>query len=336
MQNTRQFPILSVIIPVYNRKKYVVDAIYSAINQSIKEPLEVIVVDDGSTDGTDEEVVKIQRDKKNVLLVRQENRGPSAARNTGLRIAHGEFIQFLDSDDIIDERKLELQLHALRIHTAADFATCCWCRFDDNTGQIKNTFGCGKSEWQILPDFLHFDFWPNGTPLYRREICEKTGPWIEGMNAFEDWEWHIRMALCGGKGVHIPQTLMFVRDHEDPRLSRQKRVIRSHEINSFNKYLEVIFEHFKNHLESLRRYAIDLSELFFRAAFWNFRVEFMEQGYYWGAKAIEFCPMQSRKMIYNLTLKIVEHLGISRCIRIWDKLSSLSLAVFLRRLIWGK
>jgi glycosyltransferase involved in cell wall biosynthesis len=102
-------PTVSVVIPTYNYGRYVRDAIESALAQTVL-PLEVVVVDDGSTDDTP---AVLARYGDRIRVVRQENQGLSAARNTGIRAACGEWVAFLDSDDAFHPRKLELQLAAL-------------------------------------------------------------------------------------------------------------------------------------------------------------------------------------------------------------------------------
>jgi glycosyltransferase involved in cell wall biosynthesis len=102
-------PTVSVVIPTYNYARYVGDAIDSALAQTAP-PLEVVVIDDGSTDDTPAVLAKYG---DRIRAIRKENQGLSAARNTGIREARGEWVAFLDSDDAFHPRKLELQLAAL-------------------------------------------------------------------------------------------------------------------------------------------------------------------------------------------------------------------------------
>ncbi len=87
-------PLISVIIPAYNAGRYLGDALISVFDQDYK-PIEIIVVDDGSTDNTSE----VARSFKKVIYAYQSNRWPAAARNSGLAMAHGDVIAFLDADD---------------------------------------------------------------------------------------------------------------------------------------------------------------------------------------------------------------------------------------------
>src|SRR4029450_2117030 len=115
---------ISVIIPNYNRASTVTETIENMLRQS-HQPDEVIVVDDGSTDKSREVIREFgQRGR----LVGQSNQGPAAARNAGLEVASGEFVQFMDSDDVASLNKLELQLDALT-HTGAELADWPWVRW---------------------------------------------------------------------------------------------------------------------------------------------------------------------------------------------------------------
>jgi glycosyltransferase involved in cell wall biosynthesis len=113
-----------VVIPTYNREHEVVEAIESALGQSLP-PAEVIVVDDGSTDGTRERLVPLL---DRIVYIRQENQGVSAARNAGIRAAKGDLVAFLDSDDLWHPRKLELQLHYLENHPKVALVGAVSCR----------------------------------------------------------------------------------------------------------------------------------------------------------------------------------------------------------------
>src|SRR5215472_11782458 len=105
-------PSVSVVITTYNQAQYITEAVLSALNQTYRHR-EVIVVDDGSTDETGARLVPF-RDR--VALVRQENQGVAASRNTGVRSAKGELIAFLDGDDLWEPDKLAVQVAAYQAH----------------------------------------------------------------------------------------------------------------------------------------------------------------------------------------------------------------------------
>src|SRR5262245_22103537 len=110
--------VISCIVPVYNGEPYLKEAIDSVLAQTYR-PIEIIVVDDGSTDGTADKAVGYG---DRVLYVHQKNAGPAAARNCGVSAAHGEFIAFLDADDLWHTHKLELQVQPFR--TRQDLGYC--------------------------------------------------------------------------------------------------------------------------------------------------------------------------------------------------------------------
>jgi glycosyltransferase involved in cell wall biosynthesis len=99
---------ISIIIPVYNREKLIKNALNSVLKQTIADKLEIICVDDGSTDNTVEVIKDYQKKYKNIFLYQQKNSGPGVARNLGIDNAHGEYVIFLDSDDWAPERAYEL------------------------------------------------------------------------------------------------------------------------------------------------------------------------------------------------------------------------------------
>lgn len=109
--------MVSVILPVYNRERYVKDAIESVLDQTYKN-FELIVVDDGSTDNSIKIIERFRA--QSVKIIRQENSGCPVARNSGLKIAQGEYFAFLDSDDLWVRNKLELQMEQISQPDAAD------------------------------------------------------------------------------------------------------------------------------------------------------------------------------------------------------------------------
>jgi glycosyltransferase involved in cell wall biosynthesis len=113
-------PLVSIIIPTFNYGRYVQDAVDSALAQTYPH-VEVIVVDDGSTDDTKEQLAPYG---DRIRYVYQDNQGLSAARNTGIRAARGEWISFLDSDDALHPRKTELQLQAMETHSQYALLAC--------------------------------------------------------------------------------------------------------------------------------------------------------------------------------------------------------------------
>jgi glycosyltransferase involved in cell wall biosynthesis len=131
--NARMLPTISVIVPAYNAARFIQEALNSVLAQTL-QPSEILVIDDGSTDKTRDVVASLESQKINYVL--QENRGVSSARNRGLELATGEFIAFLDADDIWHQDMLELQHKLLESDASLVCAIANFVRFDSSTGEI--------------------------------------------------------------------------------------------------------------------------------------------------------------------------------------------------------
>ena len=109
--------LVSIIIPVYNGEIFIQSAI-DTINKQNYHPIEIIFIDDGSTDNTPQIIAEYKED--NITYIYQENKGPASARNQGLKIAKGDFITFLDIDDLWAENKLQSQVNYLQQNSSID------------------------------------------------------------------------------------------------------------------------------------------------------------------------------------------------------------------------
>lgn len=134
-----QSPRLSVIVPVYNGARYVARAVYSILQQGSKVLLEIIIVDDGSTDDTLQIIQRFATEDERVRVLHQENAGQAVARNTGVANARGELVAFLDADDTWYPTKLEEQL-ALLERTGSDFIFANADIVDDHGTHYGNQF----------------------------------------------------------------------------------------------------------------------------------------------------------------------------------------------------
>ncbi len=230
--------LVSTIIPVYNRPAQLREAVDSVLAQGYR-PIEILIVDDGSTDDTLAVAQSMAEQHADIIRVAtQANAGPGSAREHGRQLAQGEFIQYLDSDDILLPGKFAAQVEALRQHPDADVSYgITWLRMSDGNlikGPHKDT---GKSIPTMFPTFLVSRWWETATPLYRSDICNKAGPWM-ALSLEEDWEYDCRIASLGAKLVWCPVPVSEHRDHEGGRLSRgtsldkhrMRQRARSHEL----------------------------------------------------------------------------------------------------------
>ena len=188
--------LVSTIIPVYNRAGMLQRAVASVVAQSWPRT-EIIIVDDGSTDDTAQAVARMVRESRGVVrALRQGNRGPGAARQAGLELARGEFVQFLDSDDLLLPDKFRLQVCALRCDADAGISygkTYASRNGVRGASPVKRT---GESHRRLFPTLLAGRMWDTSTPLYRREVLDAAGPWSP-RRQLEDWEYESRIGAAG-------------------------------------------------------------------------------------------------------------------------------------------
>src|SRR6516164_7895789 len=185
--------LISTIIPVHNRPLLVREAVASVLAQTY-QPIEIIIVDDGSTDETGREVELLAEAHSEVRAIHRENGGAGAARETGRLAARGEFIQYLDSDDILLPTKLALQVTGLRAQgdCAVSYGKTRFYAYGDRPADVawKRT---GEQISTMFPSFLQSRWWGTSTPLYRREVTDLAGSWTDLRNE-EDWEYDCRIA----------------------------------------------------------------------------------------------------------------------------------------------
>jgi glycosyltransferase involved in cell wall biosynthesis len=181
---------VTVIIPVFNRSKRLKDAVMSVLLQSYSS-IEIIIVDDGSTDDTAEVAAILLRKWPGTILVyTQNNSGPALARELGTQKSSGEFIQYLDSDDLLLPQKLELQVTAFQAHQHSEISYGISYEEDYSfepplvRGPMRST---GEEISYLFPKLLNERWWTTSSPLYRRSLIDKIGPWEDLINE-EDWE----------------------------------------------------------------------------------------------------------------------------------------------------
>lgn len=146
--------VLSIIIPVYNVKKYLHQCLHSLIPLFDQKYIEIIVVDDGSTDGSDKILESFSKDYP-IKIITQENRGLSSARNSGFRIATGEYIAFIDSDDYIDANKL-LSILQIATDSKADIVIGNYFEFSEQDSQKSLESSLIKADKHSLNNGIDF------------------------------------------------------------------------------------------------------------------------------------------------------------------------------------
>lgn len=204
--------LVSVIIPAYNSEKYIVETIESVLNQTWKQ-IEIIVIDDGSSDETFNRLANYTYSRLKIYT--QENKGACAARNLGFKYSNGEFIQFLDADDILAPDKIEQQVKQLtsQINYSKIISHGQWGRFYHHT---EETIKWGPHEdirkhlkpadWLISDQMSMTGCW-----LTPRSLIELGGLWDESLKRNQDGEYFSRLISHGQKVMFCQEAKVFYR-----------------------------------------------------------------------------------------------------------------------------
>lgn len=193
MSRNSNMPTVSVIIPTYNRAHLIGGAIQSVLDQTYQD-FEIIVVDDGSTDNT-AEVVKSFNEQRIKCIRHDKNRGGSAARNTGIKAAKGEYIAFQDSDDEWFIEKLEKQMKIFETAPpeVGVVYTGFWKIENDKKIYIPSSWFTQK-EGNIHKELLKGNFVTTQSVVIRKKCFEKSGMFDENLPRLQDWELVIRLS----------------------------------------------------------------------------------------------------------------------------------------------
>lgn len=229
-------PLVDVVIPVYNGASYLKEAIESVLSQTYA-PLHLIIVDDGSQDSSgaiaDEYV---QRFPSRVQNIRQENKGLSAARNTGIRAAQGELIAFLDADDFWLPRKIEAQVAAWNNFSESTLplgVVYCDYEFVDtssaphrlNSSRFHLIRGLRGDVFQSLMDANKVAGSGSGV-LVKRDAFDRCGYFDERLNSCEDWDMWLRLAEAYAFEP-VDEILVMIRRHSENMQNHEARMLRN-------------------------------------------------------------------------------------------------------------
>lgn len=249
---------VSVIVPVYNCINYLADAVNSVIGQDCFGSVELILVDDGSSDGSAELCEKFSEKYDNIVAVHQPNAGVSAARNHGMKISHGEYIAFLDSDDRYEGGFISQMLQK----GDAD-AVCCdyYCK-DISEKNLSKLFAGGETkesffDYDFMKKIISPSFYSCWNKLYKKEIIDKFGIQFPiGVKYAEDMQFVFEYLKHCKSFCFIDKTLYFYNVNPDNATS----VVH----NGFNVFLSV-YEWQKNYFSEMhadRRIFEDMLDIF--------------------------------------------------------------------------
>ncbi|MBN2199950.1 MAG: glycosyltransferase [Candidatus Aminicenantes bacterium] len=229
--------MISVILPTYNRASYLAEALDSVLGQDYFEiepsprPIEVLVVDDGSEDDT---AAVVERYGGRVGYLRRPHRGVSAARNAGLERARGEFIAFLDSDDLWLKPKLRAQMSYLEAFPGALMCGTeeMWLR---NGVRINPGFRHRKPSGWIFEKVLPLCLLSLSSAVFRRKVFEELGGFDETLPECEDYDFGLRLALR--HPLHFLSTPLIVKRGGHPGQLSSRWGLDRHRIRALIKLL---------------------------------------------------------------------------------------------------
>ncbi len=211
---------VSIIIPTYNRSKLLAICLRSVLGQSYRR-LEVLVIDDGSTDETASLLQSLASNDPRLKLLSQNHKGAQAARNLGYQASTGDFVSFLDDDDLWHPEKLEKQMAAFK--PDVDGVVCQTVWFRDWPGDHNFLFNI-FDERDYLARFLALDVvWQTAAPLWRRPFLDKVGHWDERLTSGQDLDFHTRCLCFEPKLIILGEVLNFFREHTGTRITKDRK-----------------------------------------------------------------------------------------------------------------
>lgn len=236
---------VSIIIPCYNAEKYVKDCISSVLNQ-VYTNLEIIIVNDGSTDKSLYEINQVQ--DKRIKVISQSNSGASTARNNGLKHATGDYIQFLDADDILDPYKIYCQMQLLAQYDYSDDILVFgrWSRLKEkdiiqpslNNQKIWHTY---QNPIEVLQDMALIGCClPPIVYLTSRKLLDKAGCWNEELTMNDDGEFFARVISHSQKLIYCEEAVSIYRSTPNSLSKRMSDKAATSQIKSLILTAEIL------------------------------------------------------------------------------------------------
>lgn len=211
-------PLVSIIVPVYNTSTYLRQCLDSIQSQTLKE-IEIICVDDGSTDNSLEILLERKAQDSRITVLQQKNKGGGAARNIGMSVARGNYLLFLDSDDFFDERFVE-KMYDVAVNTASDIVVCQYKEYNSMTGELSGTLGVSPrfvsrkktSVYTINPskelNYLSLVPW---NKLYSHKFVMEKKLYFQEIKHYNDNYFSITASLSANTISVIPEALIYYR-----------------------------------------------------------------------------------------------------------------------------
>jgi len=280
-------PLVSILIPLYNSEKYISETIQSCLNQSYKN-IEIIIVDDGSTDNS----YKIAKSFENdiIKVFKQKNKGAPTARNFAFSKSSGDYIQYLDADDLLSPDKIETQIKCFEQYGNNIITSCKWDRFYNSPDEARfpqrPTYKNYENPVDWILDIINKnDMGQTSIWLTPRNIIEKAGKWNEELTINQDGEFFHRVLLKSQKVIFCENAKVYYRSGDKSRITyttnkRAKSLLLSYILMeeallkkentertrkaSYQKYLRFIYENFSADKELIKEAKQRIKKLGFK------------------------------------------------------------------------
>ncbi|MBI4947158.1 MAG: glycosyltransferase [Bacteroidetes bacterium] len=279
--------LVSIIIPAYNSSKYLSETLENVLSQTY-DNFECLIIDDGSTDDTGAIAKSYVEKDSRMRYYYQENAGSAAARNTGLKFSTGEFIQFLDADDLIHPEKLKIQMNYLMMNQLVDivFGQVIFFNKSGNVNfnsviDYKNnlTKRVNGKNHDVLKYLIQDNIMPVHSALLRRKVVGVIGIFDVNLKSCEDYDFWFRAALsdCYFSYDNDPKSTCYYRRHNDnkssssSRLSYYRTLVIQKQLDKINKnYHNIYSVLFNVFLLNHKKYLFGKNEKYFTDVVYTF------------------------------------------------------------------
>lgn len=232
-------PLVSIIVPCYNYGRFLSQALDSVQKQTYSN-WECIIINDGSTDNTEAIAKRYVQQDDRYQYISQKNQGIAATRNNAIKVAKGDYIQFLDADDLLQEQKIALQVAYMQDHTAIDivYGDALFFKTDEpgifllgrseskKANKSRKTSGEGH---EMTRTIARDNFIEISAPLLRRTVFIKAGNFDAAYKSYEDWHFWFKCALAGMRFKYLPAdgTLTYIRFGHSSLMTDKKQLTKS-------------------------------------------------------------------------------------------------------------
>lgn len=238
---------LSVLIPAFNAEQWIYQCLRSVVENTMS-PHEIIVVNDGSKDNTSHIVKKFGNAVK---LIEQPNLGPCTARNRLLAEATGEFVQFIDADDIIHRQRFEIMMNLFALSGRIDVVSSGYLASEFVETDLNQAYNFW-SDKVAIKDLLEIAYLPCAG-IFRRDLLLRIGPWNESLRRWVDLEYQSRIAAKEASATYVDLPLYGYRQHSGPRISQDNKLF----CNNDDAYNSTVLTHYNLSASNRNRVKVD-------------------------------------------------------------------------------